>query len=166
MTDTFVVVGGDAAGMSAASKARRDDPDREVVVLDPERIVEERGIDLRTHHEVVAVDPGDSTVTVETDDDRYEQAYDDLLLATGGEATVPDVPGTDLDGVFADRNLDTGRALRRYSHRDRDRASPDGPRRTRGGRRDGVRPGLGPRHHHHAGPLLPRVVAAGGPRRP
>ena len=26
MTETFVVIGGDAAGMSAASKAKRDDP--------------------------------------------------------------------------------------------------------------------------------------------
>jgi len=31
---TFVVVGGDAAGMSAASKARREDPDREIVAFE------------------------------------------------------------------------------------------------------------------------------------
>jgi NADPH-dependent 2,4-dienoyl-CoA reductase/sulfur reductase-like enzyme len=34
MSDTFVVVGGDAAGMSAASKAKRDDPTLEVVVFE------------------------------------------------------------------------------------------------------------------------------------
>jgi len=34
MTETFVVIGGDAAGMSAASKAKRDDPEREVIVFE------------------------------------------------------------------------------------------------------------------------------------
>lgn len=34
MSDRFVIVGGDAAGMSAAAKARREAPDREVVVLE------------------------------------------------------------------------------------------------------------------------------------
>jgi hypothetical protein len=34
MTDPFVVVGGDAAGLSAASKYRREAPDREVVVFE------------------------------------------------------------------------------------------------------------------------------------
>ena len=34
MAETFVVVGGDAAGMSAASKARREDPDLEIVALE------------------------------------------------------------------------------------------------------------------------------------
>ena len=31
---TFVVIGGDAAGMSAASKAKRDDPDLDVIVFE------------------------------------------------------------------------------------------------------------------------------------
>jgi len=78
MSDTLVVVGGDAAGLSAASKARREDPEMDVVVfekgqwvsyaacgmpyyvkgdvaeledliaLTPEEIREELGIDLRT----------------------------------------------------------------------------------------------------------------------
>ena len=144
MASTFVVVGGDAAGMSAAGKAKRDAPETDVVVLergdwvsygacglpyyvqgkiadleelqvlDPRRIVEDRGIDLRRHHEVTAVDPEARTVTVERDDGRYEQAYDELLLATGASATVPDVPGADLAGVFSIRSLEAGRALKQY----------------------------------------------------
>lgn len=136
VTEKFVVVGGDAAGMSAAGKAKRDDPDREVVVfergdwvsfgacglpyyvkgdiadlealvvVEPRKFVEERGIDLRRHEEVVAVHRDDRTVTVETDDGRYEESYDDLLLATGGEAAMPSVPGVDLAGVFGIRNLE------------------------------------------------------------
>jgi len=30
----FIVIGGDAAGMSAASKAKRNNPDLEVIVLE------------------------------------------------------------------------------------------------------------------------------------
>ncbi len=93
MSDPFVVVGGDAAGLSAASKCKREDPDREVVVFErgrwvsyahcgmpyyvkgevPEitdllslspRDVEERGVDLRRGHEVVGIDTDRETVRV------------------------------------------------------------------------------------------------------
>ena len=83
----FVVIGGDAAGMSAASRAKRNQPDLEVIVLeqtedvsysacgmpyniaDPDRDMEDlvvrtagafrekQGIDLRTGHRVQAIDP-------------------------------------------------------------------------------------------------------------
>ena len=144
MGDRFLIVGGDAAGMSAAGKAKRDAPDAEVVVFErgdwvsygacglpyyvkgeiadvedlvvvrPEKFVEERGIDVRRHHEVVGVDREEQTVTVDSADGRYEREYDKLLLATGATASLPDVPGTDLDGVFSIRSLVAGRALRNY----------------------------------------------------
>ncbi|WP_415383118.1 FAD-dependent oxidoreductase [Halosimplex sp. TS25] len=144
MSERFVVVGGDAAGMSAAAKARREDPEREVVVLErgewvsygacgipyyvrgripdvddlvvtePEKLVGKYGIDLRRHHEAVAVDPADRTVTVDAADGRYDLEYADLLLATGGSGADLDVPGEDLDGVFTIRSLEEGRALREY----------------------------------------------------
>ena len=98
MADPFVIVGGDAAGMSAASKAKREDPDREVIAFEQgdwvsyaacgmpyfvkgdierlddlvqvtaEEFREERDIDLRTNHEVVDIDTEAKTVTVSTDD--------------------------------------------------------------------------------------------------
>ena len=94
MVDPFVIVGGDAAGMSAASKAKREDPDREVIAFEQgdwvsyaacgmpyfvkgeierlddlvqvtaEEFREERDIDLRTNHEVVGIDTDAKTVTV------------------------------------------------------------------------------------------------------
>lgn len=95
--DPFVVVGGDAAGLSAASKCRRES-DREVIVFERGQWIsyahcgtpyfvkgsvdrltdllslspaaaEERGIDLRRGHEVVSVDAEDRTVTVRADDE-------------------------------------------------------------------------------------------------
>ncbi|MDG5757887.1 FAD-dependent oxidoreductase [Natronococcus sp. A-GB1] len=150
MTDTFVVVGGDAAGMSAASKAKRDDPELEVVVFEkgewvsygacglpyyvkgeiqsledlvsvtPEEFREERDIDLRTGHEVVGIDPDEKTVTAESEDGTVEQSYDSLLLATGAAATEPPVDGTDLEGVYTLGSMSDGKELREYVARARE----------------------------------------------
>ncbi|MHB9285897.1 FAD-dependent oxidoreductase [Halobacteriales archaeon Cl-PHB] len=144
MPETFVVVGGDAAGMSAASKAKREDPDREVVVFEkgqwvsyaacgmpyyvkgeideiddlvqvtPEEFREERNIDLRTGHEVVGIDTDAKTVTVEADGDRFDQSYDDLLVATGASAIEPPFAGLDLEGVFTIHSLDEADAIEDY----------------------------------------------------
>ncbi len=89
-----VVIGGVAAGMSAASQAKRRDPSAEVVVLErgpyvsyatammpynildpgrsmdelvvitPERFRSERGIDVWTRHEATSIDTGRRTVSV------------------------------------------------------------------------------------------------------
>ncbi|MEY7851669.1 FAD-dependent oxidoreductase [Natrarchaeobius sp. A-rgal3] len=150
MTNTFVVVGGDAAGMSAASKAKRDDPDLEVVVFEkgqwvsygacglpyyikgeiqslehlvsvtPAEFREERGIDLRTGHEVVAIDPDDKTVTAEHDSGETVQSYDQLLLATGARSVVPPIDGTGLEGVYTLGSMSDGKELREYVARARD----------------------------------------------
>jgi len=139
--DPFVVVGGDAAGLSAASKFRRE-TDRDVVVfergqwvsyahcglpyfvegsvdrltdllsLSPSDIAE-RGIDLRRGHEVVAVDPEARTVTVDAGDERFDQPYSELLVATGARATTGDFDAS-LDGVFTIHGLDSAAALDAY----------------------------------------------------
>lgn len=143
MMEPFVVVGGDAAGLSAASKLKRETSEREVIVfekgdwvsyahcgmpyyvkgevesltdllsLSPEAI-DERGIDLRRQHEVSMVDPDNRTVTVQTDDGRFEQAYGDLLIATGAHAVSAPLDGSDLDGVFTMHSMNAAGALRAY----------------------------------------------------
>ena len=143
MTDPFVVVGGDAAGLSAASKCKRETPDREVIVfekgswvsyahcgmpyyvkgevdaltdllsLSPGAIAE-RGIDLRRNHEVVGVDPDAGTVTVEGEQERVEQPYGDLLVATGGHAVSDPIEGADLAGAFTMHSMDAAGALRAF----------------------------------------------------
>ncbi|APX98198.1 FAD-dependent oxidoreductase [Natronorubrum daqingense] len=150
MTETFVVVGGDAAGMSAASKAKRDDPDLAVVVFEkgewvsygacglpyyvkgeiqsleslvsvtPEEFREQRGIDLRTGHEVVSIDPDERTVTAESESKTVVQSYDHLLLATGAEPVMPDIEGTEREGVYTLGSMSDGKELREYVARARD----------------------------------------------
>jgi NADPH-dependent 2,4-dienoyl-CoA reductase/sulfur reductase-like enzyme len=141
MSDPFVVVGGDAAGLSAASKFRRENPDGDVIVFEKGRWIsyahcgtpyyvkgevdrltdllslspdeaEERGIDLRREHEVVSVDTDAETVTVDHDGDRFEQPYGDLLVATGGHAVTGPIPGSDLDMAFTMHGLDSAAAVR------------------------------------------------------
>jgi NADPH-dependent 2,4-dienoyl-CoA reductase/sulfur reductase-like enzyme len=147
MSDPFVVIGGDAAGMSAASKAKREQPERDVVVFErgewvsyaacgmpyfvkgdvaeiddlvtviPEQFREERDIDLRTGHEVVDIDPEQRVVTVEANGERYEQSYDSALIGTGTRAITPPFDGMDLDGVFTMHSLDEAGAIDSYIER-------------------------------------------------
>ena len=132
------MVGGDAAGMSAASEARRADPDREIVVLergpdvsyaacgipylisgevadagelvhhDPEYFLRRRGIEVRTGVEAVAVDPEARRVRCSDGDDV---GYGTLVIATGARPVRPPVPGVDLPGVVTLRDLASARRL-------------------------------------------------------
>ncbi|SEH36480.1 NADPH-dependent 2,4-dienoyl-CoA reductase, sulfur reductase [Halopenitus malekzadehii] len=143
MTDPFVVIGGDAAGLSAASKLKRERPDRDVIVfekgswvsyaqcgmpyyvkgeveslrdllsLTPEAVAD-RGIDLRRRHEVVAVNTADRTVTVESESTRFERSYGDLIVATGAHAVADPIAGGDLTGAFTMHSMDAAAALRAF----------------------------------------------------
>jgi NADPH-dependent 2,4-dienoyl-CoA reductase/sulfur reductase-like enzyme len=142
-TDPFVVIGGDAAGLSAASKCRRAAPDREVIVfekgqwisyafcgmpyfiegrieelsnllsLSPEEAAE-RGIDLRRGHEVTGVDPESKTVRVEGDGQQFDQPYSELLIATGGRATTGPFDVRGIDGAFTLHDMDAAAAIDAY----------------------------------------------------
>ncbi|MFO7925425.1 FAD-dependent oxidoreductase [Natronomonas sp.] len=157
MDETFVVIGGDAAGMSAASKAKRDEPDLDVVVFEkgrwvsygacglpyyikgeiqtldelvsvpPEEFREERDIDLRTGHEVIGIDPDARTVTARSDDGETIQPYDHLLIATGAAAVDPSIDGIDLDGVYTLGSMTDGKELREFVARSRESSPSDQP---------------------------------------
>ncbi|MCG6905381.1 MAG: FAD-dependent oxidoreductase [Desulfobacteraceae bacterium] len=141
----FVIIGGDAAGMSAASRAKRRCPEMAVTVLektrdvsysacgmpyniaDPERPIEtlvvrpaevfreKQGIDLRTGHCVTRIEPAARRVSGTTlEGAPFTVAYDRLLIATGAEAVIPDLPGCDLPGVFALKSLEDGRRIKAF----------------------------------------------------
>ena len=142
----IVVIGGVAAGMSAASQAKRRRPDAEVVVLErgpyvsygacgmpyniadpdraiedlvvitPERFRDERGIDVRTGHEALAIDTAARVVRARdvAVGREYELAYDALVIATGASASQPPIPGIELPGVFLLRELTDGAMIKQF----------------------------------------------------
>jgi NADPH-dependent 2,4-dienoyl-CoA reductase/sulfur reductase-like enzyme len=152
VTERVVVIGGDAAGMSAAATARRQAGDRlEIVVLErgpwtsysacgipywlaghvdgPEGLVartpqehRDNGIDVRTAAAATAIDVRARTVTVATEGSESLLRYDQLVLATGAQPVVPDVPGADAIGVHGVQTLDDGcRLLDTLGHLDESR---------------------------------------------
>lgn len=137
--DRIVIIGGDAAGMSAASKIRREQPERNILVLErtaftsysacgipyflgglfddfeqliarsPETFREKYDIDVRTGHEVIAIDPSSQRVTVRNSHDQeIQEPYDQLLLATGARPSCPEVANADAAGIFGLSTLASG----------------------------------------------------------
>ncbi|NTU84630.1 MAG: FAD-dependent oxidoreductase [Chloroflexales bacterium] len=133
----IVIVGGVAAGMSAAARLRRLDeharivvlerdryvsyancglpyhiggviPDREaLLVATPEHLRATLNLDVRTEHEVVAVDRATRRVQVRdlARGVSYDEPYDVLVLAQGAGPLRPPVPGIDHPRVFTLRNI-------------------------------------------------------------
>jgi NADPH-dependent 2,4-dienoyl-CoA reductase/sulfur reductase-like enzyme len=145
MGDRLLVIGGVAAGMSAAAKAKRTDRSLEVVVYEtggyisyaacgmpyliagdvadyralivrtPEQMGKQ-GVEVHVHHTVTAVDPLQKTVTVrDLEGNRdFTDGYDRLVIATGARAAQPRLPGSELEGIFGLRHLESGLAVQRF----------------------------------------------------
>ena len=133
MGQRICVIGGGAAGISAASMAKRTNPDATVVVCtefedvayspcgipyvlgreipDFERLFlagpenyEQAGIDLRRETAVTAVDTANRTMTANGE----VVPWDTLIICTGWNYTLPDVPGNDLEGLTFVKNIRRG----------------------------------------------------------
>ncbi len=140
----LIVIGGDAAGMSAASQARRRDAALEITVYergryisyaacgmpylvgglvnDPQQLVarrpedfERQNIRVLTQHEVMSIDIAAQSVSVQPlKGEAFAETYDELLIATGARPALPDISGLETPGVFALRDLSSGVALWEY----------------------------------------------------
>jgi NADPH-dependent 2,4-dienoyl-CoA reductase/sulfur reductase-like enzyme len=147
VTERLVVIGGDAAGMTAAARARRrrDPEDLEIVAFergpytsysacgipyfvgdllsDIDELVartpdehRKNGIDVRTGHEVVAIDVNKRRVRVRDlagDGGERDEPFDQLVVAAGAVPSRPDVPGVDAQGIFGVQTLADGVTVRR-----------------------------------------------------
>jgi NADPH-dependent 2,4-dienoyl-CoA reductase/sulfur reductase-like enzyme/rhodanese-related sulfurtransferase len=148
----IVIVGGVAAGATAAARARRENEDTEIIILErgpyvsfancglpfyfsgevahrsalliqsPETLAERYRLDVRIGHEVLAVDRAARRVQVRLNEyavpdgvpgSEFSLSWDRLILATGSQPVMPEIPGiagphcfrlcgmTDLDRLHA-----------------------------------------------------------------
>ncbi|WP_309713008.1 nitrite reductase large subunit NirB [Pseudolysinimonas sp.] len=79
-----------------ALSRRLDDPTTDLTLADG-TVWQHAGIRYRGSSPVVAIDPAAQTVTLA---DGELVNYDDLVLATGSRATVPDIPDADAGRVY------------------------------------------------------------------
>jgi NADH oxidase (H2O2-forming) len=136
MAKRIIVIGSGAAGMTAASEAKRTDPSADVTVFtddehiayspcaipwvlegkidrngiimhDPAFYARERGITVITGTKVTAADHGRRTVTA----GGRDHPYDVLVIACGGTVFVPPVPGTGLKNLFKVRTVNDAGAI-------------------------------------------------------
>lgn len=138
----IVIVGGVAGGMSCAARARRLDESAEIVVLErgayvsfancglpyfvggeigeqsallvqtPASLKASLALDVRTGHDVTAVDAAAKTVTVMSAGGVETLAYDALVLAPGAVAATPPIAGLNSPRVRTLRTVEDAVALR------------------------------------------------------
>ena len=91
-------------------------PDRDIedlVVRHAQVFRDKQNINLLTGHCVEKIDAGQQIVAGVTDEgDRFEFAYDKLLIATGGAAIKPQLEGIDLPEVTVLKSLEDGRKIK------------------------------------------------------
>ena len=137
----LVVVGGVAAGLSAAARARRIDPRLEIIVLEkgpvislgacglpyyvegrireskdltvftPERFRKERNVDVRTGARVVAISHPRREVVLES---GARIGYEKLVIATGAHSESLGIAGDRLPHVFHLETLEDAERMRAF----------------------------------------------------
>ena len=138
----LVVIGGTAAGMSCAARARRLDENADITVLEktdhvssascglpyhlsgtiasrsalevetPESLKASLNIDVRLGNEAIGIDPVARTVTVRTSDGTTDVPYDAAVIATGTRSATPPIPGLDSPGVTTLRTIEDAASIR------------------------------------------------------
>ncbi len=130
-----VVIGGNAAGLSAASQVKRLKPDWEAVVLEKGRYisfaacgmpyyiegivpefdslfelnpseVEKRGIDLRLGWRVTRVNPTAGEVEVESPDGHSKEPFDFLVIASGAAPMTEGIQFKPSERVYTLKGMD------------------------------------------------------------
>ena len=130
MPARILIIGGVAAGATAAAKARRIDEHARITLLErgpfvsfancglpyfisrdiekrsvlllqtPEGFMGRYRVDVRLHTEATGIDRARKVVTAQTPNGPEEFPYDKLILAQGGNPIEPPIPGKDQGHVF------------------------------------------------------------------
>ncbi|MBR5261298.1 MAG: FAD-dependent oxidoreductase, partial [Oscillospiraceae bacterium] len=141
-----IIVGGVAGGASAAARIRRLDEQAEIIVFErsgyisyancglpyyigdvitdpddltlqtPQSFHSRFRVDMRVHHEVIAINAEAKTVTVKNleSGEIFEESYDKLVLSPGAKPTQPRIPGASTDKVFTLRTVEDTFRIKEY----------------------------------------------------
>ena len=142
----IVIVGGVAGGATAAARIRRLDEHAEITVFErsgyisyancglpyyigdvitdpeeltlqtPESFFQRFRIDMKIHHEVIAIHPDRKTVSVKNLENGkiFEENYDKLILSPGAKPTQPKLPGVGIDKLFTLRTVEDTFRIKEY----------------------------------------------------
>lgn len=140
----ILIIGGDAAGMSAAEKIRRLSDTHQIQVLEKGRFTSygacgipyylggmihpleklisrtvedfaQRNIQVQVEETARKIIPAEKRVLATTSQgEEKSYPYHLLLIATGAQPIIPPFPGINLPGVFALRGLEEAQALQEY----------------------------------------------------
>src|SRR4030042_5289413 len=138
MTKRIVVIGAHAAGVEAASAARKTDRQAEITVITdetnpgysrcglpfviggqipnfrdlivfPKSYFQMMKITLKTETKATALDTSKKTVeTVDKDGQKETIPYDSLIITTGASSFTPPIKGREKEGVYSLRTLEDG----------------------------------------------------------
>lgn len=138
MTKRIVVIGAHAAGVEAASAARKTDRQAEITVITdemypgysrcglpfviggqipnfkdlivfPKSYFQMMKITLKTETNATALDTSKKTVeTVDKDGQKETIPYDSLIITTGASSFTPPIKGREKEGVYSLRTLEDG----------------------------------------------------------
>ncbi|HOV62691.1 MAG TPA: FAD-dependent oxidoreductase [Spirochaetia bacterium] len=126
----IVIIGGVAAGATAAARARRIDENAHITIIErgpyvsfancglpyfisrdipkrsslilqtPEGFLARYNVEVLLKHEAVSIDRAGKTVSVQSPSGMKSIPYDKLILAQGGNPVIPRIPGADAEHVF------------------------------------------------------------------
>ena len=145
----IVIVGGVAGGATAAARIRRLDEQAEIVVFErsgyvsyancglpyyigdvitdkeeltlqtPESFFSRFRVQMRVHHEVMAIYPDRKTVSVKNlnTGESFEESYDKLILSPGAKPIQPKLPGMGLGKLFTLRTVEDTFKIKEYINR-------------------------------------------------
>jgi nitrite reductase (NADH) large subunit len=132
----YVIIGGSIAGIAAAKSIRAKDAGAEIIVISREKgiayyrpmipyLIEKSDVDIEflkdpieqytirmIYDLAISIDAEKRAVTLESGN---VVQFDRLLIATGGKAVIPDIPGLEGPGVFALRTRNDAEQIREFA---------------------------------------------------
>ena len=141
MTRKIVIIGAHAAGIDAASAARKTDRTSEITLITkekktaysrcgipfvlgghiatfddlevfPERFYKMMKLNLLTETTVTKIDAKAKTVAIQDKNGNKETlSYDNLVITTGADPFVPPIKGRDKKGIFVVRTIEDGEKI-------------------------------------------------------